>query len=312
MKLRFPSAFLWGLFVAITLGSSEGRLAAQITGDFPQACSPKNLENTAMVAGFDFRSFRNKDDGTACLQVLRRGKVVYQDNFDNAGFYILGQQSDPKEQWIVPPMANGTDVTGRGGPDMIVVSYSGGALCCFSTSIFELRPTFHLLATVNDGFFSDLDHRGHYYYYQTNDDTFFGWPGSDDESPTVDVILRFREGAAPGFHLALRKMQKPAPTAEQWAKNLAKARATFTEDQWEQFAGPTLWQPILDLIYSGHSDLAWKFLDEAWPPKVPEKDQWVDGLCTMLRRSPYWADLQGTIRNAPPSCIPNEQEKNGR
>lgn len=281
-------------------------LVAQISGDFPEACSRKNLEATAVVAGLAFRSYRDKGDGTACVQVLHGSKVIFQDSIGNNGYYILGQHPDPGEGWNVPPIANGTDLTGRGQPDMIVTSYSGGNHCCFSTSVFELGPTFHLLATMDGGFFSDLDHDG-ICYYLTDDETFAYWPSSYDDSPTEQVVLRFRNGGAqPSFRLDLDKMRKPAPTPKQWAEQLANAHETFTQDQWEQFAGQTVWQPVLDLIYTGHSNLAWKFLDEAWPPSVPEKNQWVYGFCTMLRKSPYWSGLKDTIRHPPPSCVAAE------
>jgi len=302
------AGFRWTLsssaLAAILLVPAGRSFAAQISGDFPEACSPANLEVSTTVAGLVFRSYRDKSDGTACVQVLRGGKLLVQDSIGNDGYYTLGQRPDPETGRNVPPIANGTDLTGRGRPDMIITSFSGG-LCCSSTSIYELRPALRLLAKMDGGFFSDLDHR--HYDYHTSEETFAGWPGSYDDSPVVNVILRFRnEGSRSGYHLALDAMHKPAPTPQEWAQQLATARATFTHDRGAWFAGPTLWQPVLQLIYTGHADLAWKFLDEAWPASIPEKDQWIYGFCSLLRRSPYWPDLKSTIGHPPPACLAPE------
>jgi hypothetical protein len=120
------------------------------------------------------------------------------------------------------------------------------------------------------------------------------------------VILGFvadREGAG-AYHLALNKMRKPAPTPTEWNKSLREARATFSPSNgpWPLFIGATLWTTEMRLIYSGHSDLAWKFLDKAWPASIPGKERWLGDFCSRLKTSPYWPDLKPTLRNTPPVC----------
>ena len=31
---------------------------------------------------------------------------------------------------------------------------------------------------------------------------------------------------------------------------------------------------MVDLVYSGHADLAHQFFDLSWPPEIPGKDNW--------------------------------------
>ena len=45
---------------------------------------------------------------------------------------------------------------------------------------------------------------------------------------------------------------------------------------------------MLDLIYTGHDEEAWKFLDDAWPPKVHGKDAFARDFRAQLAKSPYW------------------------
>jgi hypothetical protein len=59
---------------------------------------------------------------------------------------------------------------------------------------------------------------------------------------------------------------------------------------------------MLDLIYTGHSDLGWKLFDGAWPAQRAGKDKFLGDFCTQLRTSPYWADLKKGIPSAPPAC----------
>jgi hypothetical protein len=45
---------------------------------------------------------------------------------------------------------------------------------------------------------------------------------------------------------------------------------------------------MLDLIYGGHPEMAWKFLDVAWPPKVHGKERFARDFRNQLAKSKYW------------------------
>lgn len=288
------------------LAMPEYMLAAQDPAeDQAAACSLKHLKDIARVGQFVFKSYKSDDDG-GCLQVLRGSRIIFRRTVDSREGYTLGQSQTKK--WKVPAIANGTDITGRGRPDMIVSFYTGGAHCCTFHYIFELEPEFKMLATLNaadtwPAYFADLDGNQHYYYL-AEDWTFAYWPSSFAGSPSAPIVLKFLdENQGSGYHLALDKMSKPAPSPAEWEKTLRDARAPFEHGSWIEDMGATLWYPVLNFIYSGHSDLAWKLIDEAWPAKVPGKNKWLEDFCSILKTSPYWPDLAASVKDPPRPCV---------
>jgi hypothetical protein len=290
--------------LVICLAFSQIFLAAQ--ADNPaNACLRSNLKDSAKVGQYSFRSYKNLA-GDACLQVSRDGKVIFRRTLGNAGYFALGQSAN--KEWKVPAIANGTDITGRGHPDMIVSFYTGGAHCCTFHYIFELDPEFKLLATLDaeDGdfaHFSPLDGEPHYYYL-AYDWTFAYWRESFAGSPAPAVILQFEDdGKSGNYHLALDKMRRPEPSQDEWKKATKEARDAFTENNpFDEGIGPELWGHMLNLIYSGHSDLAWKLFDEAWPTKKSGKEKFLSDFCSQLKISPYWPDLEKSIPAMPAAC----------
>jgi len=281
------------------------RLAAQHREDNPVAiCRREQLKDAATVKGFIFRTYENDGDDPACLTVSRDGKVIFREA-EHARHYTLGQPMDSK--WKTPAIPNGTDVTGRGHPNMIVSYWTGGAHCCSSHYVFELEPDFKLLTTLDDQD-DDLAHFekiGSQYFYKTFDWSFAYWPSCYACSPSHPVVLRFVNDAKDGaYHLAIDKMWWPAPDERQWKAALADVNDVVKEDgvQLDEI-GTTLWNTVLDLIYTGHSDLAWKFIEEAGPQAQKEPLPDLETFCSKLKQSPYWPDLQPTLRNSPPECV---------
>lgn len=270
------------------------------------ACSREHLKETAKVEQFVFKSYESEDDGS-CLQVIRDGKVIFRRTNNSRDGYTLGQPAD--KEWKVPAIANGTDITGRGHPDMIVSLFTGGAHCCTFHYVFELEPEFKLLATLDakdtdTAYFADLD-RNQRYYYLAEDWTFAYWPGSFAGSPNHSVVLHYvGDSNAGGFHLAIDKMQTPAPTNEEWNNALGDVRGELQLDgkNMANALETDLWQEVLGLVYTGHSDLAWKFLDEVGPMAQQGNHPDLAAFCSILKASPYWPDLAPTLKNTPPAC----------
>jgi hypothetical protein len=269
------------------------------------ACSRKRQASIISVDQFLFRTYRNDQTGDTCLQVSQNGRIIFKRTMDNGGRYVLGQSADP--QFGIPAIKNGTDVTGRGHPDMIVSLYTGGAHCCMFHYVFELEPAFRLLATLNDAdddlsHFSLLGDEGQYYFV-TADWTFAYWPGSFASSPNHSVVLRFvRDDNAGGYHIAWDKMRRPAPTSQEWDKDLAEVRRALNDDGLPGDRAATLWNEVLDLIYTGHSELAWKFLDDVGPKAQESPFPNLADFCSLLKRSIYWPDLAATLKDVPAAC----------
>lgn len=308
--LRFSlPALLWLLSV-----SALQPLYAQFPADHPEiACSSTFLKDSVTVDRYIFKSYKNENTGDACLQIIRDGRQIFKRTMGNDGYYVLGQRG--QKDAGIPSIPNGTDLTGRGRPDMVVSFYTGGAHCCLFASVFELEPDFKLLGTIDaahgDGsHFTIIDNR---YYYSTEDWTFAYWNGSFAGSPAPMVFLAFIDDAnnQSGFHLALDNMRRPAPTDEEWQKALRDVRQELSLEKKNMFnfLPQVLWKEILDLIYTGHSDLAWKFLNEIGPEaqKAPYPD--LGAFCSKLKTSPYWRDLEPTLRDTPPACANAKPDK---
>ncbi|MGD0893787.1 MAG: hypothetical protein ABR923_19870 [Terracidiphilus sp.] len=302
-------------------------LAAQVPLDPPSSdCSRHFLNQTVVVGQYTFKAFKNPHTGAACLEVEEQGsqekkvmgrmadrlirkesgQVVFRRTLESFGQFTLGQAAQP--QYDIPKIENGADITGRGRPELIVTNWTGGSHCCFSHYVFELEPKLNLVAQISDAD-GDLSHfarldgdRG--FSYVGNDWTFAYWDASFLQSPAPAVVLHYvDDGRGGGFHLAMDKMQRPAPSDKAWKKAVQESQEAFAENTSSaDGVGSELWSNMLDLIYTGHSDLAWKLYDEAWPAQRTDKDKLLAGFCSQLKTSPYWPDLQTTISNAPPSC----------
>lgn len=289
------------LFVGMFWVISSAVAIAQADG--PNLCAHVHETGSATVRGYVFRTFEatNSDDDPGCLRIYHDGKVVYHLANDQEQYY-LGQPGDARFQ--IPPVPNGDDLTGDGRPDMIVSSWSGGAHCCFAHFIFELEPKLRLLAAIKDSD-SDLAHfeklgqnRG--YYYITSDIWSY-WPASFASSVSHKVVLRW-DGVK--FRLDLNQMRYPPPTPQQWRAALKDVDDALKDGgETRGGLGETLWDTTLDLIYSGHSDLAWKFVREANPNALKGDNPSLGEFCSILKDSVYWPDLNPTLKDVPEECL---------
>ncbi len=292
---------LVGVLAALWLAAFTPLFAQYPAKDATAACARKNQVEAVTVRGLVFKS-DHSDDGV-CLQVTGGGKVLYSQTGDSFESFTLGQPEDAQEN--ISAIANGTDVTGRGRPDMIVSLFTGGAHCCMTHYVFELAPEFKLLATLSDAD-DDLAHFARFrdgrYYYITADWTFAYWPTCFACSPSEVVTLRWADDKnGGGFHLAMDKMQKPAPTTAAWNNELSAAKKDVNGGAVDD-NGRTMWQTVLDLIYTGHSDLAWKFVDALGPKAQQKPFSSLADFCSLLKQSPYWVDLQPTLKDTPVAC----------
>ena len=250
------------------------------------------------MRGYVFKAFKDADGDTpGCIRVYLHGKFVYRLATDEGMTYRLGQPADAINK--IPLVPNGADLTGDGRSDMMVTSWSGGAHCCFTHYIFELEPKLRLKATLNDGdtdlgHFEDLDHNGRYFYVA--DEIWSYWPASFAGSVSHKVILKWDKDR---FRLDLDRMRYSAPTPEQW-KDALKDADDVADDR--PSLGVALWDTVLDLIYKGHSDLAWKFVKEVNPNALKGDNPSLEDFCSMLKFSEYWPDLEPTLKDVPDEC----------
>lgn len=218
------------------------------------------------------------DGSDAYFEILKDGGRVYLQKTAKKGErFFLGTmyKSDPDASLV----KMGTDITGDGQPDVMISEWLGGANCCLVIHIFEIGPMFKKLATVDSGF---GDAGPHFIEYsnaralavQVYDWTFASWNADFADSPAPRVVLRFTDGE---YRVATDLMHTRAPSAEELTRRAAavKTYAAGAEvSVWpDGTLSPELWGTMLDLIYGGHREMAWEFLDIAWPPRVHGKER---------------------------------------
>ena len=301
------------IFYTAIASTSFALMAAMRTPPSPQhdhgknsadVCTTANFTNSVAVDGVAFETLSNPEQAEGCIRVWANGKIVFQRKIVYASTFTFGQRAT--DDGSIAAIRNGTNLTGRDAPDMLISAWSGGTHCCRTDFVFETRPV-KLLGVIDardayESHFAKLDNGR--YYYLSADYVFAHWYGPFAGSPVEPVILEYRNDKNGGdFHLALEKMRQPAPTQQEWDKALAKVnndlalkRANMANDM-----RTDLWSEVLHLIYTGDSDLAWKFLrdtgEEARTPPDPD----LSDFCSTLKASDYWNDLAPSI-DMPTAC----------
>lgn len=247
------------------------------------------LTEKARFRDYLVKVFRDDDTGGGRVVVFRKGKTVFRMQGEPPGKFRIGDINGDKARNAAIPA--GRDITGRGIPNLVISEWTGGAHCCYSYYVFEMGDTFRQIAKLDISHadlshFEDLDNNG-MMKFVTADFTFAYWKTSFADSPAPDVILTFRDRL---YRLDARHMHKPPP-AEQVLFEMAEQ--VRTDEAWRNRDQPSgLWRIMLDLIYSGNADSAWKFFDKAWPENVQGKDQFFEEFKAQLKTSPYWVEIR--------------------
>ena len=129
--------------------------------------------------------------------------------------------------------------------------------------------------------------------FETSDNAFAYWLTSFAGSPLPSVILEFRNGSLrPNSNL----MKKPAPSLTVLRN---KARVARQQIGLEPYTGvdsssfdTAFWDVMLDLIYTGHEDLAWQYLDLVWDARKTGKQLFVRDFKQQLTDSQYWQMIE--------------------
>jgi len=258
----------------------------------------RNLTEEAKYGEYTLRTYRYPGP-EGCLRISHNKKLVFS---RIGGEFLIGRTFGHHSRVPV-----GADLTGTGTPDAIVTEYSLGAHCCFTVRVFELGEQFKEIAKIEAGHsdgakFVDLDHDG-FYEFQGNDWAFAYWRASFKYSPAPRIVLKYREGR---FRLAYDLMKKQGPSPVEFAALVHNVRS---DEEWTD-AAPTdcdmdcgvpiaLWKNMLDLMYTGHSDLAWNLFDQSWRPTRKDKTAFAKDFCQQLSGSHYWPDLHKEIGPCP-------------
>jgi hypothetical protein len=256
----------------------------------PSIPSSMVLGKDAKFMNYEVRTYRAGEDGdpSQAFEILRDGRKIYSKVDDDGLRYNVGcVNDDDKGNLEIRP---GKDITGAGKPNLVISDWTGGAHCCFTYYVFELNDDAKEIGRINadngDGcrFQDEPDGKVD---FVINDWTFAYWNASFAESPAPRIILRYQPG---GYQVATDLMVTAIPAREEFQQLVDKGRRIPPNDE----GGTTseFWGTMLDLIYSGHADLAWRFCDEAWPGSARTKNQFLQSFRFQLSKSPYWKAIK--------------------
>ena len=295
---------------AILILTLIAAFAAPTQAGTPVEVTPHQEETLAPYVARIYFDAKAQDGSDAYFEILKNDKRVYLQKATRKGekFFIGSMYKDDPDASLVKM---GMDITGNGQSDLVISEWLGGANCCLIFHIFEIGPNFKKLGTIDAQFgdsgphfiHPDKDSKNTGLAIQIHDWTFANWNTDFADSPAPKVILQFSGGA---YRIAPDLMRTSDDPAASDLATPASAVRSFPGSAkgggWPKAdVSPQLWETMLDLIYSGHADAAWKFLDDAWPPKVQGKDKFAQDFRAQLAKSPYWPAVNAMNSAKPPA-----------
>lgn len=284
--------------LAIALFLTPSADAAQLAPNY-SAANRIPSEQSATFRNYTIRTYSDPaslaGDATY-FEIRRNGKLLRREGSKYRGskFFIGPMYADDPDAKLIAP---GTDITGDGQPDVVISGWSGGANCCLTFHIFEIGAGFREIGEIHAMHGDAGPHFVHLMpgaglQIQVYDWTFANWHSDFADSPAPRVILKYTDGV---YRVAPDLMHKDAPSMKDLMAKAAIIRSEAAKSPRHSWPAakfsPQLWGTVLDLIYTGHPDLAPKFLDLAWPPNISGKEKFLRDFHRWLRRSPYVSAL---------------------
>lgn len=209
-------------------------------------------------------SYALKDERQIGEYTIRLWANTGQDAMDFQDILTISQPGQPDvqvESVFKLSDLTGTDITGEGYPDLVIQTFSGGAHCCFSWTVYELGETLNKVLQSPDsnceGELKDLDADGKMEFI-TCDDLFAYKYCCFASSPLVKVVMKYESGR--GYVPA--SPQFPEEYAEDIVRDRQMAIGAKAQDkcEWDNSTKCSVLPVVLDYLYSGQQDKAWNEL----------------------------------------------------
>lgn len=232
------------------------------------------------------------------LNIKKNNKVIYENSYESPtsynGMSLRNEDKNPLE-----------DITGDGIPDLVIDEYSGGAHCCYSTTLLELGDTVHSISLGGGDWmakFEDLDNKPGKEAVVIEGAFKYRW--SDyASSPGTQVILRYDNDS---YIMAPDLMKKPPFTEQQinkvissiknsnytnfrYATSLSKADNSSARVLSNYFTN--MLGEVLDMIYSGNYPQALRIIDATWPGTADEKEAFIKDFKETIHKQPYGKEV---------------------
>lgn len=246
------------------------------------------------VGGYSVEIWLSKDEYVTTLKISKGGDieaVLIGESSVPFQFADIAADGKSRAEMRAAQLWRTPDKTGDGTPDVAIQFYSGGAHCCNDLHIYELGkavtkvPT---LSTADAGVVPMRRNPGGGLRLRTADMSFAYWNMSYAGSPAPIVILDFQNGQwRPNF----AAMKKAAPTDAILKKKASNAKSKLTDAAYKSddaYFEEAFWGEMLNLIYTGNEEAAWKYFDMVWKDTKPGKQEFREDFTKQLGLSPFW------------------------
>jgi hypothetical protein len=253
--------------------------------------SPENLIKKVVIGEYTFRCYIGPPPFREnVFQIYKNDELVYQS--DTGYAYWLG-----KKEGLFHP---GDDITGDGIPNLVVM-YSSGGNSSFNQFcyVFSLGDQFRLIQCLPQGNFVDINQDGKLdcIAYQPG---FTFWHACHAGSPLPKIVYEYCDNE---YLLAPALMCQPLPEEEEMNQVIEEVKrrcAKVKEEEWDNkycwnykdvYLDSSVWSYMLKLMFSGHPDEAYDFLDKVWPEGEKGKSYFIYDFEELLNET-IWPALE--------------------
>ncbi len=289
-------------FLILSLILSATELIATVRVRADQNQHTTNVQNVRFVCGTEVVP-SGPDGHYQDRQFLRiyRGQKLLIERFD-ARYWVVSMQHPSEEDgpWRDPgKKPRLLDLTGDGVPELVVQRWTGGVHGSYSYEVFRTAPKFERIWMLDakDGHLDFKEQAGQLPTLVVEDTTFAYWNCGFAGSPRLPVAYRW---TGQSFQMVQTEMTRPAEFPKRAAEVSSALREIGLPERDRQAPVGDRWPlssvftpQLLELIFSGHADLAWVLLSDSWPKQqVSDLPAFRHDFLIQLKKSPHWNELK--------------------
>lgn len=174
--------------------------------------------------------------------------------------------------------------------EVVVREWTGGAHCCFTDHIISLGPDVRIIESIPLGHAGnarwEIDESGRW-IMRTHDTTFAYWRTAFAFSPMPTLMLADLGGRFGASELHMVKEPLMRSVVESEAQRI-RPMLEIERSGWDIHLASIM----LDWIYSGRREGAWRLLDLVLPSGHAERFSFEQEFRSELESSPWWEDIR--------------------